>query len=235
MAGMFITFEGGEGVGKSTQARLLADHLRAQGHDVVLTREPGGAPGAEQIRDLLVRGDPARWEPMSEALLHIAARVDHVAKTIQPALDRGAWVISDRFRDSTLVYQGLAQGVGRERIESLHALALGSPDHPDGLLPDLTFILDLPPAEGLLRAHSRQSQIDDQQTTKASNLAEDRYERMGDAFHHALSAAFQKLAIFYPERCHLIDASGDEHQVAQIILKQIASLKTRPVMDAGQG
>lgn len=136
MRGRFITLEGGEGAGKSTQVRLLADALRRAGHDVVVTREPGGTPGAEQIRALLVQGDTGRWDAVTEALLLFAARRDHLVKTIWPALDRGDWVVSDRFSDSTLAYQGYAHGMGTELIERLYALTVGE------FQPDLTIMLD---------------------------------------------------------------------------------------------
>ena len=165
VSGHFITFEGGEGAGKSTQIKLLAKALRTLGYDVVETREPGGSPGAEQIRTLLVTGEVGRWSPMSEALLHYAARRNHVETTVMPALRAGQWVVSDRFADSTMAYQGYGHGMGRERIEQLHALALGP------FKPDLTLILDLPVEAGLRRA------------TAGHDGAEDRYERMDRAFH----------------------------------------------------
>jgi dTMP kinase len=151
MAGRFITFEGGEGAGKSTHVRLLAEALRAAGLSVVETREPGGSPGAEEIRELLVHGAVARWDPMSEALLHFAARRDHVTRVIAPALAAGDWVLSDRFADSTMAYQGYGHRLGREVIEQLYALAVGD------LAPELTVILDLPVEDGLARAGSRNS------------------------------------------------------------------------------
>lgn len=204
--GRFITFEGGEGAGKSTQARRLAERLKARGVDVALTREPGGAPSAEAIRELLVHGETGRWEPMSEALLHIAARVEHLAKTVRPALEAGRWVISDRYIDSTRIYQGIVQGVGIERIDELHALTL------DGVMPDRTLILDLPVDEGLARAASRIGE------------GEDRYERMGRAFHESLRAGYRQLARSEPERCCLIDASVEADAVAARVWKDVAPL-----------
>jgi len=204
--GRFISFEGGEGAGKSTQARRLAERLKARGVDVALTREPGGAPSAEAIRELLVHGDTGRWEPMSEALLHIAARVEHLAKTVRPALEAGRWVISDRYIDSTRIYQGIVQGVGIERIDELHALTL------DGVMPDRTLILDLPVDEGLARAAARTSE------------GEDRYERMGRGFHESLRAGYRHLARSEPERCCLIDASVDADAVAARVWEDVAPL-----------
>ncbi|GEQ96787.1 thymidylate kinase [Iodidimonas gelatinilytica] len=203
--GLFISLEGGEGVGKSTQSRILADRLRALGHEVILTREPGGAPGAEDIRRLLVTGEPGRWHPMSETLLHVAARVEHVAKTVRPALDRGAVVITDRYVDSTRVYQGILQGIGGPVVDELHRIALAD------LMPDLTLVLDLPSTQGLARANRRLGD-------------EDRYERMGDAFHARLRDAFVALARTHHKRCRLIDASGTEEQVAQAIWPHIQTL-----------
>ena len=188
MAGRFITFEGGEGVGKSTHVRLLADALRGAGLGVVETREPGGSPGAEQIRELLIHGEVARWDAMTEALLHFAARRDHVARVIQPALASGDWVLCDRFADSTMAYQGYGHGLGSEVIEQLYALAVGD------LTPDLTVILDLPVGEGLRRAETRES-------------GGTRYERMDQAFHERLRSGFLAIAERDPERCLVIDAS----------------------------
>ncbi len=188
--GKFITLEGGEGAGKSTQISLLAEALRESGLKIHTTREPGGSPGAEEIRKLLVIGEAGRWDAMSEALLHFAARRDHVQKTILPKLDAGIWVLSDRFADSTMAYQGYAQGLGRPAVETLYKLTLGD------FAPDLTLILDLPVELGLARAASRRD-------------GEDRYERLGAAFHQKLRDAFHDLAKRAPERCVLVDASGD--------------------------
>lgn len=186
MAGRFITFEGGEGAGKTTHVRLLADALRAAGLDVVETREPGGSPGAEQIRELLIHGEVGRWDAMSEALLHFAARRDHVRRVIQPALTAGKWVLSDRFADSTMAYQGYGHGLGREAIEQLYALTVGD------LRPDLTVILDLPVEEGLRRTATRKH-------------GGTRYERMDRAFHERLRAGFLAIAREDPERCLVVD------------------------------
>jgi len=192
--GRFITLEGGEGGGKSTQRDRLAARLEAAGFPVVATREPGGAPGAEAIRTLLVDGEPGRWDPLTETLLHVAARREHVVRTIAPALAAGRWVVSDRFLDSTMAYQGMGQGVGRGTIERLSALTLGE------LKPDLTLILDLPPETGLARAAARHG-------------GEDRYERMDLAFHERLRDAFREIAALEPGRCRMIDATQDADAV----------------------
>jgi dTMP kinase len=188
MAGHFITFEGGEGAGKSTHVRLLAEALRGVGLGVVETREPGGSPGAEQIRELLIHGEVARWDAMTEALLHFAARRDHVVRVIQPALASGDWVLCDRFADSTMAYQGYGHGLAPEAIERLTAMTLGA------LAPDLTVILDLPVGEGLRRAEMRKG-------------GGTRYERMDQAFHERLRSGFLAIAERNPERCLVIDAS----------------------------
>ena len=193
--GRFITLEGGEGAGKSTQVARLADHLAKRGIDVVKTREPGGSPGAEAIRNLLVTGDRGRWEPQTETLLHFAARADHVARTIRPALDDGSWVICDRFVDSTIAYQGYGQGVDRAFIDMLARSVLGD------LKPDLTLLLDLPVEAGLARAASRRG-------------AEDRYETMDRSFHEALRRGFLALAAEEPSRFEIIDATADMDKVA---------------------
>lgn len=187
MRGRFITFEGGEGAGKTTHVRLLAEALRAAGLGVVETREPGGSPGAEQIRELLIHGEAARWDAMTEALLHFAARRDHVSRVIRPALAAGEWVISDRFADSTMAYQGYGHGLGRTPIEQLYALTVGD------LAPDLTVILDLPVEEGLRR-------------TEARREGGTRYERMDRAFHERLRAGFLEIAEREAGRCLVVDA-----------------------------
>jgi dTMP kinase len=201
--GRFITLEGGEGGGKSTQRDRLATRLEAAGFPVVATREPGGAPGSEAIRTLLVDGEPGRWDPLTETLLHMAARREHVVRTIAPALAAGHWVVSDRFLDSTMAYQGLGQGVGRETIERLSALALGE------LKPDLTLILDLPPETGLARAAARRD-------------GEDRYERMDLAFHERLRDAFREIAALEPGRCRVIDATREVDAVERAIWSAVA-------------
>jgi dTMP kinase len=201
--GRFITFEGGEGAGKSTQVRLLTAALAGQGRDVLATREPGGATGAEEIRRLLVSGDPGRWDGMTEALLHFAARRDHLARTVWPALDAGRWVVSDRFADSTMAYQGYGHGLGREPIERLYAVTVGS------FAPDLTLVLDVPPESGIARTHARMD-------------GEDRYERMDLSFHQRLRAGFLEIAALEPQRCVIIDASGSVDKVHAAILKAVA-------------
>ena len=210
--GRFITLEGGEGAGKSTQAKRLAAALAARGVEAVLTREPGGTPGAEDIRALLVTGDPARWDAMTETLLHYAARCAHVEKMVKPALARGTWVISDRFADSTMAYQGYAGSVGRDAVAGLYKLVLGD------FQPDLTLVLDLPVETGLQRARQRmQGQV------QSAALAEDRYERMGLTFHESLRAAFHDIAAREPQRCRLIDAGGDPDQVAAALWQAVAA------------
>ena len=198
--GRFITLEGGEGAGKSTQQRRLAAWLRQGGLEVTETREPGGSPGAEDIRALLVTGAAGRWDAMTEALLHFAARRDHLRQTIEPALQRGSWVVCDRFADSTMAYQGYGHGLGRPAIEALYDMVVGR------LRPDLTLVLDLPVVEGLARAQRRNGGGRSQQ--------EDRYEQMELAFHERLRAGFHDIVTREPERCLLIDAAGDEDAVA---------------------
>lgn len=202
MAGRFITFEGGEGAGKSTHVRLLGEALRAAGLSVVETREPGGSPGAEEIRELLVHGAVARWDPVSEALLHFAARRDHVARVIAPALAAGDWVLSDRFADSTMAYQGYGHRLGREVIEQLYALAVGD------LAPELTVILDLPVEDGLARAGSR-------------NSGGTRYENMDRAFHDRLRKGFLAIAEREPKRCVVIDGSESVEAVHRAVKEAV--------------
>ena len=187
--GRFITLEGGEGAGKSTQARRLAEALRADGHEVVLTREPGGSPGAETLREVLVNGEADRWTPTAEALLMYAARSDHLDRLIRPALARGAWVISDRFADSSRAYQGVAGGLDPDFIEALDRGVVGDDQ------PDLTLIFDLPVEAGLARAAGR-------------GAAEARFEGKGAAFHERLREGFAAIAKAHPERCVMIDADA---------------------------
>jgi len=200
--GKFITFEGGEGAGKSTQIRRLAATLESQGVAVLTTREPGGSEGAEAIRTLLVTGEPDRWDAMTEALLNFAARRDHVEKVIKPALEIGTWVLCDRFADSTSAYQGVAGGVGSDVINRLYK------DIFVDFEPDFTLVLDLPVGVGLKRS----LQVN---TTTASG--EDRFEKKGVKFHETIRQAFQDIARNNPKRCRLIDASGAEDQVAGFI------------------
>jgi len=196
--GRFITLEGGEGTGKSTQIRRLTASLQAKGIDVVATREPGGAPGAEEIRKLMVEGEPGRWDAITETLLAYAARADHVRCTIGPALLAGRWVISDRFSDSTFAYQGAGQGLDRETIRRIDSAVL------DDFTPDLTLILDLDVKLGLERALAR-------------GTAENRFEKFGADFHERLRQSFLDIARRFPERCRVIDAGGTEDQVAEAI------------------
>lgn len=195
--GRFITLEGGEGSGKSTQARRLAQQLRASGHDVVLTREPGGTDGAEAIRSLLVTGDPDRWTPWSEALLMTAARADHVHRVIRPALARGAVVVCDRFVDSTRAYQGDGHGLSDAALVALHDQAIG-------LWPDLTLVLLIDAAQGLARAAQR-------------GAAEARFEAIGNAFHSRVQQFFTDLPRRDPQRCRAIAATGGVDDVAAAI------------------
>lgn len=196
--GVFLTFEGIDGSGKSTQARRLADSLRRAGHDVVPTREPGGSPGAEAIRRLLVEGDPDRWSPETEILLFTAARRDHLERTIQPALSRGAIVISDRFADSTRVYQGATRGDLRALVDDLHSRMIVQE-------PDLTFVIDSDPATALARGLARKS-------------GEDRFEDMGHAFQTRVREGFAALARRFPTRCRLIDGDRDADVIAAEVL-----------------
>jgi dTMP kinase len=188
--GRFISLEGGEGAGKSTQLKALAQALRDRGLDVVETREPGGSPGAEVIRKLLLEGCGDRWTPEAEALLFAAARSDHVAKTIRPAVDRGAWVLSDRFLDSSLAYQGAAAGVGMETVRMLHDI--GSL----GFLPDRTLLLELPTETVAERLRVRDAE------------GSDRIGGRGREFHQRVERAFARLAEEEPERFRRVDASG---------------------------
>jgi dTMP kinase len=200
--GRLITFEGGEGAGKSTQLRLLDAALRRLGIDTTATREPGGTPGAEEIRALLVGGDPGRWDAMTEALLHFAARRDHLVAVIRPALERGRYVLSDRFADSTMAYQGYGLGLERAAIEALYRLVLGE------TRPDLTLILDLPVEEGLRRAAARGD-------------GDDRYERMDRAFHERLGRGYLDIAHREPGRCVVVDAAGPVEETHAEILRTV--------------
>ena len=193
----FITFEGIDGSGKSTQARRLAAHLEAAGREVVLTREPGGSAGAEEIRELLLTGDPDRWSTETEILLFTAARRDHLEKTIRPALEAGKTVVSDRFADSTRVYQGATRGDLRAVVDRLHELMIGRE-------PDLTFIIDMDPATALQRGLARKS-------------GEDRFEDFGLGFQETLRHGFLGLAKSNPDRCVLIDGNRTPDQIASEI------------------
>ncbi|WP_348657302.1 dTMP kinase [uncultured Sulfitobacter sp.] len=202
-SGLFVTFEGIDGSGKSTQARLLADHLTAQGHDVVLTREPGGSPGAEEIRALVLQGDPDRWSAQTEILLFTAARRDHLERTIRPALDAGKVVICDRFADSTRMYQGLSRGDLRQMVDDLHALMIG-------VEPDLTLLIDMDPANGLERALSRQT-------------AEERFEDFGVELQAKMRAGFLSLAEEFSDRFQVIDGGRDMDSVARDVTTTVTA------------
>lgn len=192
--GLFITFEGIDGAGKSTQAQRLAATLRADGGDVIATREPGGSPGAEEIRRLLVEGEPGRWSGETEILLFTAARRDHLEKTIEPALSRGAVVVCDRFADSTRVYQGVARGDLRRLVDRLHGEVIGRE-------PDLTFVIDMDPEAALSRGLARGS-------------GETRFEELGAGFQSRLREGFLALAGEFPQRCHIVDGGRDADTVA---------------------
>lgn len=198
MTGRFITLEGGEGAGKSTQTRRLAAALDARGVESIVTREPGGSPGAEDIRNLLVNGEPGRWDALTEMLLLFAARADHVSRTIRPALDAGKFVICDRFTDSTYAYQGVGRGTPRETIRRIESVVL------EDFKPDMTLILDLPVEEGLKRADARGG-------------SETRFENFDTDFHERLRQAFLDIARRSPDRCVIIDAAAGEDDVAQAI------------------
>lgn len=209
--GRFISLEGGEGAGKSTQIRHLARALESAGLTVVTTREPGGSPGAEAIRALLIGGDTERWDGVTELLLHYAARRDHLTRTIQPALDRGDWVVTDRFADSTMAYQGYGFGLGRETVEQVHRAAVGD------ARPDLTLILDIPVEVGLGRAAERDGEGDGN-----GNGGANRYERMPRDFHERLRRGFLDIAAREPERCVVIDADKPAAEVARAVRAAVA-------------
>ena len=204
--GKFISLEGGEGVGKSTQLEALAAALEGRGLSVLITREPGGSPGAEAIRKLLLEGDDTRWSPRAEALLFAAARADHIDQTIKPALDRGQWVLSDRFLDSSLAYQGEAGGLGIEAVRDLHRF--GSMD----FLPDRTLVLSLDEAEGAARARVR------------DGSSGDRIGSRPPTYHAAVEAGFRTMADQEPGRVKLIDASGSAATVTARLLYALGDL-----------
>ncbi len=206
MTGRFITFEGGEGVGKSTQILRVADALRSQGKSVITTREPGGTEGAEDIRALLMAGDDDRWNAQTEALLFAAARADHVAKLIQPALERGDWVLCDRFIDSTRAYQGGAGGVSDTDILALHQVGSG------GLLPDRTLLLQIPVAEGARRADLRAAGDVDRMGAKPK------------AYYARVAERFAEMAAQEPARFKAIDATGDIAEVTECLVAALDDL-----------
>ncbi|MEO9863652.1 MAG: dTMP kinase [Yoonia sp.] len=201
--GRFITFEGIDGSGKSTQSRTLKASLEAAGQDVILTREPGGSPGAEEIRNLVLTGEPDRWSAETEILLFTASRRDHLEKTIEPALAAGQTVISDRFADSTRVYQGATRGDLRGMVDQLHSLMIGRE-------PDLTFIIDMDPEVALTRGLAR-------------NSGEDRFEDFGLPFQETLRHGFLSLAKSFPARCVLIDGNREPDAIAADIATQYAA------------
>jgi dTMP kinase len=193
--GRFIVFEGGEGAGKSTQLKALVARLRESGLEVVSTREPGGSPGAEALRDLLVRGEAGRWSPMSELLMMYAARSNHLETVIRPALARGAWVVSDRFADSSRAYQGAGGGVAPELIEQIDAAVVADTQ------PDLVLVMDMPPEAGLARAQARGDM-------------ENRFESKGLAFHARLRDGFLRRADALPQRYRVLDADRTIEAIA---------------------
>ncbi len=203
LPGHFISFEGIDGSGKSTQARILADYLRDAGHDVVLTREPGGSPGAEEIRALVLQGDPDRWSAETELLLFTAARRDHLERLIEPALAEGRIVICDRFADSTRMYQGTSRGDLRGKVDVLHSLMITRE-------PDLTVLIDMDPAQGLARAKGRQG-------------VEERFEDFGTGLQEKMRAGFLDLAREFASRFRIIDGARDIDAVATDVQKTVVT------------
>ncbi|MGQ3298103.1 dTMP kinase [Reyranella sp.] len=196
--GRFITLEGGEGAGKSTQIARLKQWIETRGHECIATREPGGAPGAEMVRKLLVEGPAERWDGVTEALLHFAARREHLRTTVWPAIANGTWVVSDRFADSTMAYQGYGHGIDRAMLGALYDMTVGD------FRPDLTLILDLPVEAGLARAAARRGK-------------ETRYESLPVAFHERVRAGFLDIAAAAPERCVVIGATAGIDDIARSI------------------
>ncbi len=198
--GKFITLEGGEGAGKTTQAKYIKEFLESSGKEVLLTREPGGSTGAELIRELLVDRKAYSWDALTEYLLFTAARRDHILKTIKPALENGIWVICDRFYDSSVVYQGYAKHVALETLQTIYNLI------SEEIVPDLTLILNIAPENGLRRAQKRSHH-------------EDRFEQMGLQFHKEIQKGFLEIAKSNTSRCKVIDAGGEELQIKETILR----------------
>ena len=211
-AGIFITLEGGEGAGKSTQSRRIKEALEAQGRTVLLTREPGGTPEGEKIRDLITQREGGNWTPIAECLLFFAARQMHVEKIIKPALARGEIVICDRFTDSTRSYQGYGHGFPIETIEQINNLTL------DGFAPDLTFILDLPVEVGLKRSFAQKEQA------AGREMTEDRFERLDKSFHEKLRQGFLDIAAKNQQRCRVIDAQQTPDQIFNTLMAQITKV-----------
>ncbi len=203
--GLFITFEGGEGAGKTTQIQFVKDLCLAKGYEVLLTREPGGCKSAEEIRSLLIHGDTDRWDSLTELLLHFASRREHYVKVIEPAMQRGVIVLCDRFADSTMAYQGYAMGLGREKVLELYRFVLGDFE------PNASLIFDLDPVLGLKRAQIR-------------GEGGDRYERMGLVFHQKIREAFLDIAQKNKERCHVIDANQSIEDVRGQVERSLARL-----------
>lgn len=197
--GKFITFEGGEGAGKTTQAKMLAEALEGAGIETLMTREPGGTFGAEAIRDLVLEGTSDRWSGMTELLLMYAARLDHVEKLIKPALERGVWVISDRFSDSSMAYQGFARGLGADKVKALHAAVM------DGFEPDLTILFDIDPILAQKRVETRGEDLS-------------RFDSESITFHNTLRDAFNDIAAENSERIFTIDAAASRDGVQTRIL-----------------
>ncbi len=211
--GKFISFEGGEGGGKTTQIKFLCETLKSIGINVTQTREPGGSEGAEEIRKLLVEGTPDRWNAVTESLLHCAARQDHIENIILPALKKGQWVVTDRFSDSTMAYQGYGHGVSKKALSNLHQFVAGN------IVPDMTIILDLPVQVGLSRAEQRAVQ----QADKIINQ-KDRYERMGPEFHERIRKAFLTIAKNNRKRCVVIDSTRNIQEI-QTTIRQLVFKK----------
>lgn len=222
--GIFITLEGGDGTGKSTQIRLLAEALTAAGVDAVTTREPGGTLQAERIRNLLLQRDSGTFDPLTEAMLMFSARREHLVNKIWPEMEAGKWVISDRFADSTRAFQGYGMGLDSGLIEKLYALVAGD------FQPDLTFIFDIDPEAGLSRSMKQKGQTQD-----ATESTEDRYERMGLAFHSRLRDGFLSIAKQYPDRCVIIDAAQDIQSVHRQVLRVIEDRYGVSLKEASHG
>lgn len=206
ISGKFISFEGCDGSGKSTQIKLFAEYLKSRGHEVVLTREPGGSTGAEEIRSLILNGEADRWSAETELLLFNAARRDHVERIIRPAMEAGSVVLCDRFADSTRVYQGVARADLRPLVDELHRMVIG-------IEPDITVLMDIDPDESLRRGLARQG-------------AEERFEKMGNEFQRSIHAGFARLKDEYPDRVLLVDGSGDmeavETRVRSAVFQRLA-------------